>query len=238
MQNIVAVLLCQGMVELQPQNNILIDRTPFEQMISLKHVADLHDIGRFTIRNAIIFVEQTAFLRYKQSGDDRQKRGFADGSILETFDNGLVITVKIFKGMDSVPVFDMDKICDRLRHSLCKNGISYQKAARDMKVSRDLVFDYTNPNYPEKSMQVKTLIKFADYLGLDKYYFCNEYHRFINTVDVGAFLLELRKKNEMTQKQFAAYLDIPYYRYKTYESGRCKLPQEVFDKLKMKKEFT
>lgn len=36
----------------------------------------------------------------------------------------------------------------------------------------------------------------------------------------------------MTQRQFADYLGIPYYRYKTYEGGKCKLPQEVFDRLR------
>ena len=134
--------------------------------------------------------------------------------------------------MSSEPDFDMDKICDRLRYSLRQNRISYLKAAKDMGVSRDLIFDYTNPDYPEKSMQVKTLIKFADYLGEERYYFCNEYHWFLDIVDIGAFLQDLRRKHEKTQKQFADYLEIPCYRYKTYESGKCKLPQEVFDKLR------
>lgn len=153
---------------------------------------------------------------------------------METFDSRLVINLKVYKVMEksSDADFDMDKICDRLRYSLQQKRISYLKAARDMGVSRDMVFDYTNPSYPEKSMQVNTLIKFADYLGEEKYYFCNDYHRFLDTVDVGAFLRELRKKHEMTQRQFADYLGIPCYRYKTYESGKCKLPQEVFDRLR------
>ena len=92
--------------------------------------------------------------------------------------------------MSSDSDFDMDKICDRLRYSLRQKRISYLKVARDVGVSRDLVFDYTNPNYSEKSMQVKALIKFADYLR------------------------------------------IPCYRYKAYEGGECRLPQEVFDKLR------
>ena len=140
-------------------------------------------------------------------------------------------------GLSSGLNFDMDKICDRLRYSLRQNRIPYLRAAKDIGVSRDLVFDYTNPDYPEKSMQVKTLIKFADYLGEERYYFCNDYHRFLDTVDAGDFLRELRKKHEMTQRQFADCLGIPYYRYKTYESGKCKLPQEVFDKLGKEREI-
>lgn len=36
----------------------------------------------------------------------------------------------------------------------------------------------------------------------------------------------------MTQRQLADYLGILCYRYKTYESGKCRLPQEVFDRLR------
>ena len=225
-------MLCQGMIELKSQNDVLIDASPFKQMVPLKHIADFQCIVRTTVGDTLAFVENAAFFRHKKSGDDRQKRGFADGVILETFDSWLVITLKVFRGMNSVTNFDMDKICDRLRYELRKNGISYLKAAKDIGVSRDLVFDYTSPDYPEKSMQVNILVKFANYLGKEKYYFCNEYHRFLDTVDVGAFLKELRRKHEMTQKQFAVYLDISYYRYKTYENGKCKLPQEVFEKLR------
>ena len=206
-------------------------------MIPLEHIADFHYIVRIAIRNTVTFIVQTTFLRRKQSGYDGQQCGFADGSILETFDSRLVITLKVFMGMNSVTNFDMDKICDRLRYELRKNGISYLKAAKDIGVSRDLVFDYTSPDYPEKSMQVNILVKFANYLGKEKYYFCNEYHRFLDTVNAGAFLRELRKTHKMTQRQFADCLEIPYYRYKTYESGKCKLPQEVFNKLRKEAGF-
>ena len=225
------------MIQLKTEDDILVDRPPFKQMIVLKHIAYFHYIIRIAVSDKIAFVVQVSLFRRKESGDDGEKSRFADGSVLETFDSWLVITMKVFRGMNSVPDFDMDKICNRLRYSLWLHGISHLKVAQDIGVSRDLVFDYTNPNYSEKSMQVKTLIKFATYLGEEKYYFCNEYHRFLDTVDVGVFLRELRKTHKMTQRQFAGYLEIPYYRYKTYESGKCKLPQEVFGKLRKEIEF-
>lgn len=81
-------------------------------------------------------------------------------------------------------------------------------------------------------MQVQTLIKFAEYLGKDRHYFCNEYHKFLDTVVAGDFLRELRAKYKMTQKQFAHFLDITLASYKKYEEGRCRMPFEVFEKLK------
>lgn len=55
--------------------------------------------------------------------------------------------------------FDKNRICDRLRYALLENEISYQRAAREIGVSRDVLFDYTSPDYPEESMQMQTLIK-------------------------------------------------------------------------------
>lgn len=127
---------------------------------------------------------------------------------------------------------NMDRICDRLRYELLEKEISFQRAAREMNVSRDVLFDYMNPDYPESAMQTQTLIKFADYLGKDRHYFCNEYHKFLDIVKAGDFLRELRMKHGMTQKQFAHFLGITLASYKKYEEGRCRLPLEVFEKLK------
>lgn len=128
--------------------------------------------------------------------------------------------------------YDMDRICDRLRFALLEKGVSKQQAAREIGVSRDLVFDYTNCDYPEKSMQVDTLKKFAEYFRKEDYYFCNEYHCFLDTVDAGAFLREQRVRMRMTREQFAAYLEIPLSRYKAYAGGRCRIPEELFEKLR------
>ena len=101
-----------------------------------------------------------------------------------------------------------------------------------MGVSRDVLFDYTSPDYPESAMQLQTLIKFAEYLGKDRYCFCNEYHKFLYTVKTGDFLWKLGMKHGMTQKQFANFLGITLASYKKYEEGRGRLSLEVFEKLK------
>lgn len=151
---------------------------------------------------------------------------------MATFYEELVIDVKIFKGKVLATGYDMGRICDRLRAALRAKGISKKRAASQMKVSRDLLSDYTSPEYPEKSMQVETLKRFAEYLGEETYYFCNEYHKFLDTTDIGDFLRKERKKRKMTREQFAAYLEISLSSYKSYESGRCKLPEHIFEKLK------
>ncbi len=129
---------------------------------------------------------------------------------------------------------DMDSICGRLRYALKQKKVSGGQAARDLGVSRDLVLAYTNYNYPEDSMQVKYLTKFAEYFGEERYYFCNEYHRFLDTVEADRMLLESREKCKMTQREYADHLGIPYYRYKSYEEGRCKISREAFDLLRNK----
>ena len=40
-RNVVGILFGEGMVELQTENHILIDRAPFKEMIPLQHIADL-----------------------------------------------------------------------------------------------------------------------------------------------------------------------------------------------------
>ena len=151
---------------------------------------------------------------------------------METSDDRWVIHVKVFKHMDMTSQLDMDRICYRLRYAFLENRIAYQRAAREMGVSRDVLFDYTSPDYPESAMQPQTLIKFAEYLGKDRYYFCNEYHKFLDTVNIKYFLCESRAKHKMTQKQFADFLGVTLSSYKKYEEGRSRLPLAVFEKLK------
>ena len=101
-----------------------------------------------------------------------------------------------------------------------------------MGVGRELIYDYTNPDYPEGSMRPETLIRFAEYFGEERYYFCNGYHKFLAVVDGGSFLSGIRKKRNMSQSQFARWLGIPLANYKKYENGKCRLPEKVFDRLK------
>lgn len=155
---------------------------------------------------------------------------------MEIFSGKIIINLRIFREMEACDNLDMEKISDRLRYALLEREISYQRAAKEMGVSRDLIFDYTNPEHSENSMQVETLIRFAEFLGEERYYFCNEYHKFLDQVDVGSLLKKLKKEHNMTRQQFASYLGIPFATYRTYESGKSRIPQVIFDRLKKEME--
>lgn len=151
---------------------------------------------------------------------------------METFRNQMVIALRIFKGMGICDNLDMEKVSSRLRYAFLVRKIPYQKAAREMGIRKEIIFRYTDPDYPEELMQPEFLIQFADYLSEEKYYFCSEYHKFLDVVDGGSFLLKVRKKNNMTQKQFADHLGIPLANYKYYERKKGRVPKKVFDQLR------
>lgn len=106
--------------------------------------------------------------------------------------------------------------------------ISQMKLAMDIGVSRDCIFDYTREDYPEKSMQVETLKRLAEYFEVDQYHFCNEYHRFIDTVNVGEYLKGRRKKAGMSQREFAESMNVALVSYKQYERGAVRIPEPIW----------
>ena len=57
-------------------------------------------------------------------------------------------------------------------------------------------------------MQIPVLKSFAAYFDKDTYYFCNDYHKFIDTVDVVKLLKRLRKEKGVTQRRFADELGV------------------------------
>lgn len=74
-------------------------------------------------------------------------------------------------------------------------------------------------------MDIGILKNMAAYFGEDIYYLCNEYHVFMDAVDVPEYLRRLRKKAGMSQKEWAGQLGIPLASYKSYEMGRVRLPE-------------
>ena len=171
-------------------------------------------------------------LRLAQAADQRQESGFAYGSPVETFDGEFVLRVKVFRGMIPPDDFDAGRISDRLRYAFRRKGVSYQRVSEELGIGKDLLRNYLNLNYCESSMQVEILLKLADYFGEEKYYFCNEYHKFIDTVNIGDFLRKTKQKYHMTRKEFAGYLGVTFSAYRTYESGKNRLPRNVFERLK------
>lgn len=133
----------------------------------------------------------------------------------------------------SMPLeFDMTKISGRLNYELFDRRIPKSRLAREVGVSRDLVGNYTRASFSEESMQISVLKSFAEYLGKDTYYFCNDYHKFIDTVDVVNLLKRLRQEKGMTQRMFAEELNVTLAMYKSYEVGKCRLTYLVYLRLR------
>ena len=78
-------MLCECMVQLQSENDILIDGAPFKQMVSLQHVADRNPVIVTAVREASALEEQGSLFRGKQSGDNGEQGRFAASVYLETF---------------------------------------------------------------------------------------------------------------------------------------------------------
>lgn len=109
--------------------------------------------------------------------------------------------------------------------------ISQMRLARELGISRDCIFDYMNPEYPERAMQVETLKKLAVYFKKDIHYFCNAYHIFLDTVDGRAYLKDKRSKLGMSQREYAKEIGVTLCAYKVYERGRARIPEEVWKRI-------
>lgn len=81
-------------------------------------------------------------------------------------------------------------------------------------------------------MQIAVLKSFAVYFGKDTYYFCNDYHEFIDTVDAVKRLKRLRRKRRITQKMFADELGITNVMYKAYEQGKSRISYPAYLRLR------
>lgn len=196
-------------------------------MILLQHISNIGAglLKRFSKER------DRALLRLQKIGDKRKQRGFTNGSITETLDGQIVLHAKVVKGFEFFDTYDMSRVCDRIRMELNMCQMSKEKVAKEIGVSRDVLYDYVKPVYLEKSMQPQILIKLAEYFGKDKYYFCNDYHRFLDEVDGKAYLKGKRTEHNMSQRQFAKTLEISLPRYKAYESGKNKIPMELWKML-------
>lgn len=126
------------------------------------------------------------------------------------------------------PDFDMTRISGRINFELFDRRIPKSRFGREVEVGRDLVCNYTSKDFSEESMQIPVLKSFAAYFGKDTYYFCNDYHRFLDTVDVVKLLKRLRQERGITQRVFANELNITNVMYKSYEQGRSRLPYFVY----------
>lgn len=141
------------------------------------------------------------------------------------------MATKVIKGQEVFEKYDMNKICNRIRFAICMEQISHIQLAKEIGVSRDCIFRYTNLNFPEKSMNIEILKRIAEYFHKDRHYFCNSYHIFLDTVDGKEFLKNQRKELGITQKEYANKLGINLGIYKKYESGETKISEYVWSEI-------
>ena len=119
-------------------------------------------------------------------------------------------------------------IPDRIKYHLHRSKTSHWKLAKALGCSRDTVFSYANGKISEDRMDVAVLKKMAEYFGTEPYYFCNEYHVFVDTVDVPKYLKGIRKAKEMSQREFCEMFQIPLAAYKKYETGAVRIPGKYY----------
>lgn len=95
LEHIVAIFTGHGMIQFQTERDILIDGAPFKQMVALQHIADLDGCGAATGGERTARIEQCTFLGSEQTGNDGQKRGFADGLVMETLEGQMIIEIRV-----------------------------------------------------------------------------------------------------------------------------------------------
>lgn len=116
-----------------------------------------------------------------------------------------------------------------------KAGITISDLAEKCGCSRDVIYAYRSRKCREDKMNISVLKRLAKIFGQEEYYFCNEYLIFVDRVNVPAYLLEKRTKRKMSQRQYAAFLEISADCYKLYEVGHTRLQYHAWKKV-MKKE--
>ena len=182
--------------------------------------------------------------RFYQTCEEGKEGGFADGRAAETFkhtsmdkkqrkreETGRSVLTKsseVFQGMFDERN-DMDAcISARIKYHLHRTKTSHWKLAKALGCSRDTVFSYANGKIPEDHMDIAVLKKMAAYFGTEPYYFCSEYHVFVDTVDVPEYLKGIRKAKGMSQREFCEKFQIPLAAYKKYETGAVRIPGKYY----------
>ena len=123
-------------------------------------------------------------------------------------------------------------ISAKIKYQMQKAKISQPRLAKAVGCSRDRIWTYANGKVSEGYMDIDFLKKLADYFGLETYYFCNDYHVFVDTANVSEALKKMRRKTGMTQKEFAKIKKIPLTSYKIYEIGKTRIAEKYWKRLR------
>lgn len=121
-----------------------------------------------------------------------------------------------------------NKIYIRIKYFIKKSKVSYQELGAAVGCSHDTVFVYANGKIVEEHMNIGILKRMAEYFGVEAYYFCNEYHVFVDTTDVPEYLKKIRKEKRMSQKEFAEATGVSLASYKKYETGAVRIPEKYY----------
>lgn len=151
---------------------------------------------------------------------------------METNSAILTKSSNIFEGMFTENTILEKSIALRIRYHMQRKKISQPKLAKAVGCSRDTIYRYENGIVPEGNMSIEILKKIADYFEVDQYYFCNDYHVFIDTTDdIPLLLKRTRKELGMTQRQFVAKYNIPLETYKKCETGDTVIAQKYWENI-------
>ncbi len=151
---------------------------------------------------------------------------------METKGSILTKSSKVFWEMFTEKEVLEQSIASRIRYQMKKAKISQPKLAQAVGLTKDRIYTYQSGEIAEENMDIGILKKLAEYFGVDQYYFCNEYHVFMDTTDVPQLLKQIRAKTGLSQREFAKKTGIPVAAYKIYESGRVRLQERYWVKLK------
>lgn len=122
-------------------------------------------------------------------------------------------------------------IAVRIKYHMAEMDISQQKLADVCGCHRDLIYSYIHGKCKEENMDISILKCMAQFFKKPTYYFCNEYLKFLDTENVPERLRSLRRKLEMTQREFSERYEIPLASYKGYEAGKTRLQYEYWKRI-------
>lgn len=108
------------------------------------------------------------------------------------------------------------------------NDLSQKEMSKILDISEDAYSNYENGR---SAMPLVVAVRFADYFNLSLDYLLNlsgnknlNCNKLFDEKNVSKRLINLRKQNKMSQKQFATLVNIPQRTYCSYERNERTIP--------------
>lgn len=138
------------MLDLQAEDHVVVDGTPFKEFIVLKHVAYVCR-ALFMVFSIDLDI---AFFRFDEPGDQREQGRFADGIVVETKGTVLTKSAKVFEGMFEDKEKIEQSISVRIRYCMQKAKVPQYKIAGAIGYANETIFNYINGKIPEEHMRM------------------------------------------------------------------------------------